>query len=73
MSRASRALHVGAQVTTDYSGRVTKHEIIERLDNVNSTSRIGFHVRPLVPKSSGGWLDADWFEPAPSTEDACGS
>jgi hypothetical protein len=73
MSRASRALQVGAQVTTDYSGCITKHEIIERLDNVSSTSRIGFHVCPLVPKSSGGWLDADWFEPAPSKEDACGS
>jgi hypothetical protein len=22
-----------------------------------------FVVEPDVPKSSGGWLDADWFEP----------
>jgi hypothetical protein len=72
MSRTSRMLQVGAKVTTDFSGRLTEHEIIERAENVNSTSRIGFHVRPPVPKSTGGWLDADWFEPAPGRQDEKG-
>lgn len=63
MSRASRELQVGARVTTDFSGRITEHEIIERIDGTCGTSGIGFYVRPIVPGGTGGWLDADWFEP----------
>lgn len=66
MSRASRALQVGAKVFTDYSGRHTEHQIIDRCDDRSeghSQSGIMFRVAPIVPKSSGAWMDADWFEP----------
>ena len=65
MSLASRALQGGARVMTDFSGRITEHEIVERIDGTYSTSGIGFYVRPNVPGGTGEWLDADWFEPAP--------
>lgn len=67
MSKASRKLQVGAKVTTDFSGKITEHEITEVI-RMQSQSGIGFHVRPLVPKSSGGPIDADWFEPAATKE-----
>jgi hypothetical protein len=66
MSRASRKLQVGAEVVTDYSRRLTRHAIIERSDdrsNGHSQSGIMFRVSPIVPGSTGDWIDADWFEP----------
>lgn len=63
MSVASRKLQPGARVVTDFSGRLTVHTITERLENQNSTSRIMFAVQPVVPKSTGGAICADWFEP----------
>jgi hypothetical protein len=64
MSFSSRRLDVGAAVYTDFSGKITHHKITAVVVPTWSTSGIGFHVTPLVPKSSGDWIDADWFEPA---------
>ena len=65
MSAASRQLQVGAAVYTDFSGKITYHTIIERTSQrFQSQSGIGFRVTPLIHKSGGGWIDADWFEPA---------
>jgi hypothetical protein len=60
---AARACQVGDKVCTDFSGRLTLHTIIERHDGWQSQSRIGFLVQPIVPKSTGGLVDADWFVP----------
>ena len=63
MSIASRKLQVGARVTTDFSGKKTEHEIIERVERAYFQGGVGFRVRPLAPGSSGGAISADWFEP----------
>ena len=68
MSKASRALQVGARVTTNFSGKVTEHEIIERIDATWGSSGVGFYVHQIVPGGTDEWLDADWFEPAPALE-----
>lgn len=62
MSRASRNLKVGDRVTTDFSRNITEHEIIERIKLPNSSSGVGFYVRPIVPGSTGGPICSDWFE-----------
>lgn len=67
MSAASRKLQVGANVITDFSGKITAHRITEVLTPSFGSSGISFMVTPMVPRSSGGWIDADWFEPAPQT------
>jgi len=64
MSIASRKLQVGATVVTDFSGRITQHTITDRNGRASSQSRVLYKVEPVVPKSSGGWIDADWFESA---------
>jgi len=64
-NRAGRAAVPGDLVTTDFSGRVTTHRITRRHTGVVSQSRIMFDVDPPVPRSSGGPIDADWFEPIP--------
>lgn len=69
MSAASRKLGVGAKVFTDFSGRITIHTITE-VQRMKSTSGIGFIVNPTVPKSTGGLICADWFEPAEATTPA---
>lgn len=58
-----RDLKVGAKVRTDYSGRFTEHTIVERDSYVRCQSGVCFKVKPAVPKSSGSWMDAGWFEP----------
>jgi hypothetical protein len=69
VSKASRKLQVGARVITDFSGKFTKHEIIERVECWTvGQSGVGFRVRPLVPRSTGGLIDADWFEPVATKE-----
>ena len=68
MSRASRKLQVGAKVYTDFSVRITKHTITERLDPSTSQSRVSFKVTPIVPGSTGDWIDSDWFEPVATKE-----
>jgi hypothetical protein len=65
---SARAAQVGDTVTTDYTGRVTRHKIVARCDDRShghSQSGIMFQVDPPVPKSGGAraWLDADWFHP----------
>lgn len=70
MSLHSRTLQVGAKVKTDFAfGYVcsgprifSTHTIIARRDGLGSQSRVQFKVSPQVAKSSGGWMDADWFE-----------
>ena len=62
MSFASRKCRVGDKVTTDYTGKITEHQITERLESRGSQSGVMFKVRPMVPKSAGDWIDADWFE-----------
>lgn len=61
MSAPSRKLQVGSLVKTDFSGKWTKHEITERQDGPGSQSGVQFKVKPVVPNSTGGWLDAGWF------------
>jgi hypothetical protein len=63
MSRESRLLQPGAMVNTDFSGKWTAHKIIER-GEFRSQSGVGFRVAPIVPGSTGGLMDADWFVPA---------
>lgn len=66
MSAESRRLKIGDKVSTDFSGRFTVHEITEIKNGwLNSTSGIGFKVKPLVPRSTGDFIDADWFEIQP--------
>lgn len=65
---SARQSQVGDEVRTGFSGRVTKHRIVERSDDRShghSQSGILFQVHPPVPKSGGAraWLDADWFTP----------
>lgn len=69
-SRA-RLLPIGAMVTTDFSGRVTTHRIIDKSadrSHGHSQSGILFQLDPPVPKSGGAWIDADWFIPAEYAE-----
>jgi hypothetical protein len=56
---------IGVHVTTDFSGRVTRHVITGRCAVPNSQSGILLRVDPSVPKSSGlnAWIDAAWFTP----------
>jgi hypothetical protein len=64
MSRASRKLQVGAEVVTDFTRRgLTRHTITERLAPATSQSGVLFKVMPIVPGTTGDWIDADWFEP----------
>lgn len=65
MSKAGRELQIGDECTIDYqlNGKPTKHKIVARMDNSKSQSGVSFLVVPDVPRSSGGWIDADWFEP----------
>lgn len=56
-------LKVGDKVKTDFSGRVTEHTITETDRWKRSQSGLLFKVYPRVPKSSGSWMDAGWFEP----------
>ena len=73
MSNASRALQVGAKVTTDFSGGITEHKIIERTERACFQGGVGFRVRPVPKGSTGDFMSADWFEPvrrAKAGEDA---
>lgn len=65
MSKAGRNLQIGDECTIDFqlSGKPTRHKIVARQDETRSQSGIMFLVIPDVPKSSGAWIDADWFEP----------
>lgn len=59
---ASRALaRVGQAVYTDFSGAVTRHEIVEIQEKATCGCGILVRVTPAVPKSGGWWLDAGWF------------
>lgn len=65
MSTASRKLEVGARVVTNYTNKLTAHTIIDRCDDRSqgySQSGVMFRVAPIVPGTSGQWMDADWFE-----------
>lgn len=65
MSLASRQLDIGAHVSTDYNhGRQSIHSIVARKLDAGSTSGVVFRVLPDL----GGWIDADWFEPAKGFE-----
>lgn len=67
MSRAGRKLQVGDEALTDFNGKgLTLVQIVERITDAASQSRIMFRVSP--PLNGGNkfsWYDADWFEPAP--------
>jgi hypothetical protein len=64
MSIQSRALQVGDTVITDFSRTLTTHRIVAVCHKCVSQSGTMYKVMPVVPKSSGGWIDADWFEVA---------
>jgi hypothetical protein len=72
VSAASRKLKVGAMVQTDFSGKWTVHKVFKRREGPGSQSGVQFMLDPIVPKSSGGWMDADWFKiaarPSPPKE-----
>lgn len=62
--KPARYVKVGAKLFTDYSGKKSKHTVVEiskDMSNGYSQSNILFKLNPEVPKSSGGWFDADWF------------
>lgn len=65
MGKLSRQAQVGDKVSTDFSGKITEHRITERWEAHGCQSGILFLVEPVVPKSSGCWIDADWFEVMP--------
>lgn len=58
---------VGMKVQTDFSGKVTKHTIIEISEGyVGGQSGTCFKLQPPVPKSGGDvWIDSDWFQLVP--------
>lgn len=58
-----KELRPGARVLTDYSGRVTPHEIRETDNWKQSASGRLFKVYPPVPGSAGSWMDSGWFIP----------
>jgi hypothetical protein len=66
MIRASRNLQIGDRVTTDFNRAWSEHVIIERKEPAVTSSRIAFKVEPIVKGSTGDWMDAGWFEAAPS-------
>ena len=67
MSAAGRKLKAGDEALTDFNGRgLTLVRIVERIEGVNSQSRICFRVSPpLRGGDARSMYDADWFEPCP--------
>lgn len=59
---------IGAQVDTDYSGKVTRHTVTQIESPFRSESGIGVRVEPVVSKSDGGVIDWNWFELAKPEE-----
>lgn len=63
--KPTRYVKVGAKVTTNYSGKETRHTVVEISKDMShgfSQSNILFKVNPPVPKSgTDSWIDADWF------------
>jgi hypothetical protein len=51
-------------VETDFSGKVTRHIVIERFKTRNCQSGVTYHVVPEVPKSGGkdAKMDHHWFK-----------
>lgn len=80
---AARALAVGDEVFTRFSGRVTQHTITHRQPDFElgkappsqprkvqvSYTGVLVKVRPDVPGSGGGWMDPAWFKPIVTTAD----
>lgn len=58
----SRPLEPGMFVTTDFSGRVTRHQIVSTKRGQSQTGVL-VQVKPEVPKSGGieAWIDSAWF------------
>lgn len=50
-------------VETDYSGKITRHIIVDRFLVRNSQSGVAYRVIPAVPKSGGAnsKIDHGWF------------
>jgi len=59
-----QAFQVCDVVETDYSGKLTKHIIVERFKTRNCDSGVTYRVVPGVPKSGGAdsRLDHNWFK-----------
>lgn len=55
---------IGDVVSTDFSGKVTRHKITEIKYGQISQTKICFKVLPAVPGSSGlnALIDSAWFE-----------
>jgi hypothetical protein len=61
MTHASRQLEPGAHVSTTYDhGRESLHVITARRMDAHCQSGVMFKVLPDL----GGWIDADWLQPA---------
>jgi hypothetical protein len=60
----SEAFDVCDVVSTDYSGKVTRHIIMERFKTRNSQTGVTYKVVPQVPKSGGlgSKIDHGWFK-----------
>jgi hypothetical protein len=65
-SRTGPHMHLqpGDRCCTGYSKRLTTHTVVERLENQQSQTRVMYVVKPPVPGSSGGPIDASWFSVA---------
>lgn len=59
MSKAINAA-VGDRVATTFSGRKTTHRIVDRKIGKSQTG-VMFLLDPVVPTSSGRWIDSAWF------------
>ncbi len=68
MSMAGRQLKPGDEALTDFNGRgMTLVRIIDRVEGLQSQSRICYRVAPSLKGGDGSTLyDAAWFEPAPA-------
>lgn len=62
--RPEDAFQVLDVVETDYSGKVTRHIVIERFRTRNCQSGVTYRVVPAVPKSGSknSKIDHDWFK-----------
>lgn len=61
--RDSEAFEVCDVVSTDYSGKITTHIVMERFKTRNSQTGVTYKVVPQVPKSGGkdAKIDHGWF------------
>lgn len=62
-------------VETDFSGKVTRHVIVERFRSRNCQSGVTYKVAPAVPKSGGkdAMMDHHWFKRVGRIDEVAGT